>query len=181
MTQQAMTHTDNNLLGHEAMHNIEIKFAIPEIEPFATLLASKGATHDSTVHQQDYYCATGENKQKLRVVDGTQFFLISYQRSEQHGKKDSHYDVRVLDTEDKERFLSSQPIHKQVNKLRELWHYQHTHIHLDRVETLGNFLELETAITEISATEAATEFDMIISWLNMDINNSVAASYSDLI
>jgi hypothetical protein len=52
---------------------------------------------------------------------------------------------------------------------------------MDHVEGLGEFLELETVITDISLEEGEQEFYRVVSGLGIDIADSIAASYSDLV
>jgi len=67
------------------------------------------------------------------------------------------------------------------NKTRKLWLYEHTRIHVDCVEGLGDFLELETVLGEISLEEGEREFSVVVEGLEIDVADSVAASYSDLV
>ena len=60
------------------------------------------------------------------------------------------------------------PIEAVVRKERTLWMWRHTRIHLDRVDGLGDFLELETVARDISVTEAEDEAARVITELALD-------------
>jgi predicted adenylyl cyclase CyaB len=131
--------------------------------------------------QCDYYFTLGADKEKLRVIDDTEYQLITYRRLEKRGRKDSHYDIKVLDVGEKDALLNFRKVIKQVNKTRDLWLYENTRIHVDRVEHLGDFLELETVIRNISLKAGESEFKAVVNRLHIDTASSVPASYSDLV
>ncbi|MCL1797363.1 MAG: class IV adenylate cyclase [Eggerthellaceae bacterium] len=163
------------------MRNIEIKVALSEKGDVVNRLNALGAKYQYTMKQADYYFDIGENKDKLRIIDGREFQLISYQRKEKHGQKDSYYEIKELTAVEKDALLASRKAIKHVEKTRELWLYGNTRIHLDLVEQLGNFLELETVIKDISLKAGKNEFKTVVNGLGIDATNSVAASYSDLV
>jgi predicted adenylyl cyclase CyaB len=68
-----------------------------------------------------------------------------------------------------------------VKKERQLWRYKHTRIHLDKVKKLGNFLELETVMKNLSEAKAAGECSEVIDLLNLDRYKKLKFSYSELL
>ncbi len=68
-----------------------------------------------------------------------------------------------------------------VEKVREIFIYKNTRIHLDEVKNLGKFLELETVVKNISQDEAKLEFEEVVKLLNLDVKNQIRKSYRDLI
>ena len=68
-----------------------------------------------------------------------------------------------------------------VDKVRELWMYGNTRIHIDDVEGLGHFVELETVITNQTNTEAQAEHHLVKRALEIDDAKIIPVSYSDLI
>jgi predicted adenylyl cyclase CyaB len=162
------------------MQNIEIKVRIFDKPTLAKRINTSGAEYQYTMTQCDYYFGIGDKKEKLRIINGEEFQLITYERSEKQGRKDSYYKIKELSVDEKESLLREMKPVKTVKKTRELWIIGHTRIHIDHVERLGDFLELETVLTDISPTEGEKEFWEVIEKLNIDAESSVPASYADL-
>ncbi|MDR1410128.1 MAG: class IV adenylate cyclase [Oscillospiraceae bacterium] len=163
------------------MRNLEVKVEIQDRGHIIGLLKDIGAEYVRTMKQCDYYFETGANKTKLRIIDGSECQLITYRRIERRGRKDSSYDIVNLNAEEKDLLLQTRKIVKRVEKIRELWMYRKTRIHIDHVEHLGNFLELETVMKDISTKDAKREFKSVVDGLEIDLAGSVAASYSDFV
>jgi predicted adenylyl cyclase CyaB len=82
---------------------------------------------------------------KLRVIDGKEAELIYYERPDQGGPKQSQYYIyRTQDWEGlKSLMAAGLGVRGVVRKCRWLYLHGQTRIHLDEVEGLGHFLELE--------------------------------------
>ena len=163
------------------MRNLEVKIAVTDTKKMLEAIRRLGAVYQHAMRQQDYYFSVGEDKRKLRVIDGKEYQLVTYRRVEKLGRKDSQYTLETLGAQEAEALLAHEPVVRAVEKNRELWMYRNTRIHLDRVEGLGDFLELETVIKDISPKEGEKEFSAVAAWLGINLAGSVAASYSDLI
>jgi predicted adenylyl cyclase CyaB len=69
-----------------------------------------------------------------------------------------------------------------VNKKRILFVYKNTRIHLDAVEGLGDFVELETVFsTTLSQSEGIKEHDEVVKLLNLHRFPTIKGSYSGLL
>ena len=69
-----------------------------------------------------------------------------------------------------------------VDKVREVIISRHTRIHLDQVESLGRFVELETVIgDDLSDAEAERELAEVVALLGIDGMPAIGGSYSDLL
>ena len=62
-----------------------------------------------------------------------------------------------------------------------MWIYKNTRIHLDDVNKLGKFLELETVIDGINLINAKKEHEKVIKLLNIAQCKKIKKSYSDLL
>ena len=67
-----------------------------------------------------------------------------------------------------------------VKKERSFWLYNNTRIHLDTVEGLGEFVELETVFQGQSDTEATLEHQYVKTILALNFAEPIAVSYSEL-
>jgi len=163
------------------MRNLEIKAAITDKEKTLAAVKSLGAVYQYTMRQRDYYFSVGENKKKLRIIDDKEYQVITYRRVEIQGRKDSQYLLEIISAQEADDLLKHNKPARIVDKTRELWLYQHTRIHIDHVEGLGEFLELETVVGDMPIEEAEKEINFVVSGLGINIADSVAASYSDLV
>ena len=129
----------------------------------------------------DHYFKTGTSKEKIREINGDKVEKISYNRSEIVGRKKSEYNIQEISQEEKKELLNKLKVLCVVDKIRRLWIYKNTRIHLDNVIGLGYFLELETVIKDISAQKGRMEFKEVIDLFGISLTKAVACSYSDLI
>src|SRR3954469_12551428 len=130
--------------------NIEIKARIASVEmlfPKVAALASEGPLE---IAQDDTFfrCETG--RLKLRDFLNGEGELIFYRRSNAAGPKDSFYLRSTTSTPDvlRESLSIAYGQAGKVIKRRTLFLVGRTRIHLDRVEGLGDFLELEVVLGE---------------------------------
>lgn len=163
------------------MRNLEVKVAILDKKTTLAAIQGLGAVYQCTMRQQDYYFSVGARKKKLRVIDDKEYQLVTYFRIETQGRKDSQYTIEKLSEKDAKALMECEKIVQIVDKTRELWIYEHTRIHVDHVEGLGDFLELETVMTDLSLKEGEKEFAAVAEWLEIDLAGSIAASYSDMV
>ena len=68
-----------------------------------------------------------------------------------------------------------------VDKVRELYLWEHTRVHLDAVKGLGTFVELETVIREQSVEVARGECESIQKALEINADDLLSVSYADLL
>jgi predicted adenylyl cyclase CyaB len=68
-----------------------------------------------------------------------------------------------------------------VRKTRRLYLHRATRIHLDEVDGLGTFVELETVITDQSDREGQAELDEIATALGLRVEDRVAVPYVELL
>jgi len=168
------------------VQNIEIKTPLRDREKAEARLRALGARRMWTRRQVDTFFRVPLESGwlKLRESQGRPPEVISYQRATGHtGPRPSHYDVVVVKDADAWKRLLGRvlPIEATVSKERTLWIYEHTRIHLDVVEGLGEFLELETVVDEIPAAEAHAETARVVSALALDPAEFVSRPYKDLL
>jgi len=168
------------------VQNIEIKTPLRDFAKIEARLVALGARKIWTARQTDTFFDVPARSGwlKLRESEGRPPEVISYERSTGHaGPRPSHYDVLVVKDPEAWKSLLSRvlPILGIVRKERTLWIYEHTRIHIDRVEGLGDFLELETVVDDIPQEEAHTETKRIVDALDLDPAEFVALPYMELL
>lgn len=166
------------------MQNIEIKAKLKDRANVEHRLRALDAKCLWTHRQRDTFFKVPRGWLKLRESDGRPPELIAYERStELAGPRSSFYEVLPLkDPEAWKRLLARVlPIDRVVEKERTLWIYQHTRIHLDRVDRLGEFLELETVVESIPDREAHAETQRLLEILGIDRADLIPVPYKDLL
>lgn len=139
-----------------------------------------GAAFEKELTQKDIYYKIEDGLLKLRIQN-TGSELIQYKRDEVNPKRWSNYFVLNITDENAESFFSKLfSIEAIVEKKRFLYKYKNTRIHFDTVKNLGDFLELESVVTD-SEENAMEEFFEIINLLNINLNQQIKKSYRDLI
>jgi adenylate cyclase class IV len=171
--------------------NVESKSACNDVSLVARRAAALGARHEGMLEQEDTYFHTPDGRLKLREIvhvlpDGRtvrQAELIRYLRPDTRGSRVSRYErTEIGDPRSvKERLSAAHGLRGVVRKRRELWLLDSTRIHLDRVEGLGSFVELETVAAGVPGQSERREHDRIAALLGIDLATSLPASYIDLL
>jgi predicted adenylyl cyclase CyaB len=130
--------------------NIEIK---ARVEDFDVLRARAEALSDAPVKvipQEDTFFNTNMGRLKLRVLAPDVGYLIYYERPDQDGPKRSDYHLAKTDEPEnlKTALKLALGVRGVVRKTRYLYLVGQTRIHLDEVEGLGHFMELEVVLRE---------------------------------
>lgn len=164
--------------------NIEIKARLESIEaliPKAVAIADQGPIE---ILQDDTFfrCETG--RLKLRAFPNGEGELIFYRRADQQGPKESFYlrsPTSAPDTLRQSLSLAYGQVGR-VRKRRLLFLAGRTRIHLDQVESLGDFLELEVVLEDGEPAEAGVlEADNLMSQLDIARSQLIEAAYVDLL
>jgi len=159
--------------------NLELKIRLDSFIEVKEHLNKIKAEYKGILNQRDVYYTSISGLLKLRTVNGSQE-LIRYNRDESGNNRFSDYHVMHINAPDAESFfneiLASETV---VEKQRELYLFDNTRIHLDMVEGLGNFLELETLVIS-SKEDAEKRFARIVELLKLDLSKQIKASYKNL-
>lgn len=166
-----------------AMTNLELKVRLDRES--RTLLGERLAPYYAeTLEQIDTYFKTREGRLKLREETGGRPYLIRYLRPDLEGAKESSYLFYPI--EDANLFLSvvGDAIKEEVRvkKLRVLYHPKpYIRVHLDEVESLGDFLEIEIILSDSVSLETATaDMRWLEKWLGLDAFEKVNRGYREL-
>jgi predicted adenylyl cyclase CyaB len=128
--------------------NIEIK---ARVHDFAALQGRAQALSDTpvqTIQQEDVFFNSPQGRLKLRILAPERAQLIYYERRDQGGPKRSDYHLFQTDDPDNLRTTLSLAygVRGTVRKTRCLYIIGQTRVHLDEVEGLGQFVELEVVM-----------------------------------
>ncbi len=125
--------------------NVELKARDPEPERSLERARALGAEDRGELRQRDTYFAAPRGRLKLREQDPGGAELIAYERDDAAAARESRY--RIAPVEDaaalREALDAALGTVVVVDKRRRLLLWEGVRIHLDRVEGLGAFVELE--------------------------------------
>lgn len=166
------------------MINLEIKIRVFNSVEIQKKVLDMQAKFVGTLFQIDTYYIIGRMRLKLREEKDKSYFVY-YKRSNILDSKFSKYYIVNIP------FSFSKIIKKMVSfifsikvvvsKKRDLFIYKNTRIHLDKIDELGEFIELETIFVKNSkGDELKNEHSFVIDYLGLNNLEKIKESYSDL-
>jgi predicted adenylyl cyclase CyaB len=164
--------------------NVEIKAHIQSIDALTDRVAAIADSGPIEIKQDDTFfrCETG--RLKLRAFSSDEGELIFYRRANEHGPKESFYLRSSTSTPDTLRESLSLAYGEvgRVRKHRTLFIVGRTRVHLDNVQGLGHFLELEVVLQEGEQAEAGVrEAHDLMNRLGVQPSQLIDAAYMDLL
>jgi predicted adenylyl cyclase CyaB len=164
--------------------NIEIKARVPDFSSLKARTEQISDTPPTIIPQHDTFFQVPQGRLKLRVLAPDHGELIYYERADATGPKGSHYLVaRTHDPAALENVLVS-ALGKRgvVKKRRLLYMVGNTRVHLDQVEGLGDFMELEVVLSpHQSETQGKATADALMERLGIQKSDLIDVAYIDLI
>jgi predicted adenylyl cyclase CyaB len=164
--------------------NIEVK---ARARDFSTLRARAERLSNTPVQliaQVDTFFFTEKGRLKLRELGSEAAQLIYYERQDQEGPKRSDY--YIFETHDPQHLKSvlghALGVRGIVKKLRHLYLIGQTRLHLDEVEGLGPFMELEVVLRpDQSEAQGQAIAKRLLSELGIMEADLLEAAYMDLL
>jgi predicted adenylyl cyclase CyaB len=164
--------------------NIEIKARVTDLESLRQRVEALSDTAGELILQEDTFFQTPRGRLKLRVMAPDNGQLIYYERSDEAGPKRSDYLISVTSEPESLKAVLSAAlgVRGQVRKERWLYWVGHTRIHLDQVEGLGTFMELEVVLQPgQSAEEGQLAAETIMQQLGLQETDLIEGAYIDLL
>ncbi|XP_070158744.1 uncharacterized protein [Polyergus mexicanus] len=174
------------------MENIEIKARIQDIDRVILKAKELSNSDGQIITQHDIFFNAKKSRLKLRKFEDGTAELISYVRPNTTGPKISLYNKASIyeDTVNLiERILSSSiGVTGVVKKTRHIYIVGRTRIHIDNVDNLGNFIELEVMmrsddknITDCDQETAEKSAADLMKALSIKEEDLIAEAYVDLL
>ena len=166
------------------MRNVEIKVRCDDLHPVHGILVGRGLKRVARMRQVDTYFDVRDGRLKLREIDGqARVELIGYRRPDLPTARTSTYTVSKVTDVEATRSVLSMVLGTRVvvAKIRDYYQWDNTRVHLDAVDGLGTFVELETALYGGQDDAAERECMEVFEALGLDEKHIVAASYADLL
>jgi predicted adenylyl cyclase CyaB len=164
--------------------NIEIKARARDFAEIRTRAEVLSVTPVEVIRQEDIFFNTPQGRLKLRILSEDRGQLIYYTRPDQEGPKRSDYHIsHTSDPASLKRILElAYGIRGVVRKTRYLYLVGQTRVHLDEVEELGQFVELEVVMREgQSDAEGRAIAEGLMTSLGVKKSDLLEGAYMDLL
>ena len=164
--------------------NIEIKARVRDFDEIRGRARDLSDRPVEVIPQEDTFFNTPRGRLKLRVLSENHGQLIYYTRPDLEGPKRSDYHIsRISDPADLKRVLElAYGIRGVVRKTRYLYFVGQTRVHLDNVEGLGHFMELEVVMERgQSDTEGQEIAEDLMANLGVERSDLLEGAYMDLL
>jgi len=164
--------------------NIEIKARIESVEAIAPRVAALADQGPVEIMQDDTFFTCDRGRLKLRAFSADEGQLIFYRRPNQLGPKESFFIISPTAAPDSLREALSLAYGQagRVRKRRTLYLVGRTRVHLDRVEDLGDFLELEVVLSEGEhSASGVDEARDLMAALGIAPGQLIESAYLDLL
>lgn len=166
--------------------NVEIKARCKEPERIRSILENHEADFIGADHQRDTYFKVDEGRLKLRegIIENN---LIYYERAD--AKEPEASEIELMPVPKKQgnslKKLLTQALGTwvTVDKKREIYFIDNVKFHIDEVQHLGSFVEIE-AIDEVGSRNRRQLHEQCRKYmqlLHIDEANLIDGSYSDML
>lgn len=164
--------------------NVEIKARCTNPAFIRNYLLTNNAEFRGTDEQTDTYFHVPHGRLKLREGN-IENNLIYYERSNQAGPKDSHFQlVKINDAAGlKEVLAKANGIKTVVKKKREIYYIGNVKFHIDEVPGLGSFVEIEAGniLADLSKEQLKGQCDYYLRDFGIKQEDLIEVSYSDML
>jgi predicted adenylyl cyclase CyaB len=164
--------------------NVEIKARISSVEALVPRVAALADQGPIEIEQDDTFFVCERGRIKLRALSATEGQLIFYRRANQAGPKESRFVISPTASPDtlRDALTLAYGSAGRVRKHRTLYLVGRTRVHLDRVESLGHFLELEVVLADGESPDAGVkEARALMTALGLGDDQLIDGAYVDLL
>ena len=164
--------------------NVEIKARVRDLAAIRSKVAALAPGPGEIIDQTDTFFAVPHGRLKVRTFPNGSGELISYQRDNRPGPKESVYTrVACQDAPALVRALGSVLVVRGVvTKRREVFLAGRTRVHLDQVDRLGDFVELEVVLAQGEDVDGGErEAHALLRSLEIPSNALESEAYIDLL
>jgi predicted adenylyl cyclase CyaB len=166
------------------LSNIEIKASLKDratVEAIAARLSTGGP---EIIHQKDHFFDCTGARLKLRIFGREHGELIRYERPNTPGPRRSNYVIARTSDPNALLEILTATLGKVavVKKTRTVYLVGQTRVHLDDVEGLGSFLELEVVLRPDQTDEEGQKIaEDLLRQFGIDEQELIAEAYIDLL
>ncbi|KAG7497931.1 hypothetical protein JOB18_046207 [Solea senegalensis] len=164
--------------------NVEIKARVSDVAKFAEKAAQLSQSEGTIIRQHDTFFNCTSGRLKLRDFMNGSGQLIFYERPDTDGPKLSRYSISpTTDPQSLKTVLSDAlGVKGEVKKERRLFLIGQTRVHLDTVEGLGHYMELEVVMRQEQTVEEGQQVaEDLMQQLDVSQQSLVTGAYMDLL
>jgi predicted adenylyl cyclase CyaB len=165
------------------MQNLEAKFKLYDLELARKQAEAIKYEFKATLVQRDTFFRVKDGKLKLREEESGAR-MIFYGRQDSQDLKLSNYEIVAIPEPEKTREIMTRALGTiaTVKKTRILMMRDHVRLHLDQVDGLGEFGEIEAVLGDHGDPERSRPaVDQLLSALDVNRKNLIAASYFEML
>jgi adenylate cyclase, class 2 len=165
------------------MQNLEAKFRLDDLERARRQAESIGYQFTATLLQRDTFFRVNAGKLKLREEESGAW-LIFYGRADSLDLKLSSYEIVTIAEPEKTRAMMTQALGTiaTVKKTRILMLRDNVRLHLDRVDGLGEFGEIEAVLGERGDPEKSRPaVEQLLRVLGVNRADLITKSYFEML
>jgi len=164
--------------------NIEIKATLKNRRKVECIAAQLSDAGPEIIHQEDIFFPCNGARLKLRILGPDRGELIRYERADVPDARSSRY--IIAGTSDPIALLEI--LNKtlgnigSVKKARTLYLIGQTRVHIDQVDKLGDFLELEVVLRRNQSEDEGKDIaEALLSKFGIDRTDLLSKAYIDLL
>jgi predicted adenylyl cyclase CyaB len=164
--------------------NVEIKAFLRDPSRAEQIASRLSGASGEVIYQVDTFFPSEQGRLKLRILASDSGELILYQRPDLAPARTSRYTIaRTSDPRNLLEILSATlGSTGTVTKTRRLFLVGQTRVHIDEIEGLGNFLELEVVLAPgQSESEGQRIAEQLLSEFGIAPHELIAEAYIDLL
>ncbi|MDJ0976069.1 MAG: class IV adenylate cyclase [Planctomycetota bacterium] len=164
--------------------NIEIKARVADLDALRARVTPMATAPVEVLQQEDVFFGARTGRLKLRIFDDEHGELIAYQRPDALEPEASAYRIVPTSCPAALRAALTDALGETgiVRKRREVHMVGQTRVHLDQVEGLGAFMELEVVLGPTDTENAGRAIaEDLMSRLGIQLEDLVASAYVDLL
>ncbi|XP_038220991.1 uncharacterized protein LOC119838921 [Zerene cesonia] len=171
------------------MRNVEIKARVHKHDEICKIAEELSGAPPKVIKQDDTFYNVPNGRLKLRIYGDSSATLVRYDRNDEGGPKLCDYDLLEFTVSESEKSKKLDKMLKQclgergrVVKERKLYMVGQTRIHIDTVDNLGHFMELEVVLRpEQSVEDGQVIARDLQSKLGVKDEDLIDCAYMDLI
>lgn len=164
--------------------NIEVKAAVEDLTLVRQRAAALASASSETIAQKGTFFAVDRGRLKVREFADGSGELIAYSRVDCAGPKESSYsrircgNAALL----VETLAAALCVRAVITKQRDLYRVGRTRLHLDVVDDLGTFVEIEVVLEDDEpAAKGEREARALLDALGIPVSALVPVAYVDLL
>ena len=165
------------------MQNLEAKFKLSDLAKARGKAESLGYDFKATLRQRDTFFRVPRGKLKLRE-DESGACLIHYDRRASDDFKLSSYEIVPIEDPEAMRAIltAALGVLAEVRKERTLLMRNNVRFHLDSVDGLGAFGEIEAVLDQgVDSERSRADVDDLLAALGVRRANLIGVSYADML